>query len=209
MKKMKVIGVGVGRTGTHSLKLAINELGMGPCHHMEEVARNLAVQVPLWNTALKGKPDWNAIYDGYESAVDWPTAGFCRELLAEYPDAKFILTVRSPETWAESFSETIHKVSAEGSHLPPQLQPWVKMATDVISKTGFPSDLDTAGLQKAFTAHNEAVQALIPPDRLLVYQVKEGWAPLCAYLGAPVPTIPFPRTNNRTEFWDLIEAAKS
>ncbi len=106
---LKVIGAGVGRTGTLSLKLAINQLGLGPCHHMEEVLHNMPVQVPPWAAAVNGQPDWDTIYKGYESAVDWPTAGFFRELRAAYPAAKFILTHRSPESWVESFSETIYK----------------------------------------------------------------------------------------------------
>ena len=100
---MQVIGVGIGRTGTYSLKLAINQLGLGPCHHMEEVLSNQAVQVPLWAAAVKGRPDWEAIYDGYESAVDWPTAAFYRELYSAFPSAKYVLTVRSPDRWVESF----------------------------------------------------------------------------------------------------------
>lgn len=99
---MKVIGLGVGRTGTYSLKLAINRLGFGPCHHMEEVLLNQATQVPAWTDALNGRPDWQVIYAGYDSAVDWPTAGFHGELYAAYPSAKFVLTVRNPESWADS-----------------------------------------------------------------------------------------------------------
>jgi Sulfotransferase domain len=106
---IKIIGAGVGRTGTYSLKLALNQLGLGQCHHMEEVLHNMPVQVPLWTDAVKGRPNWDAIFTGYESAVDWPTAGFYRELNAVYPNAKFILTHRSPESWIESFSSTIQK----------------------------------------------------------------------------------------------------
>jgi hypothetical protein len=104
---MDVIGVGVGRTGTHSLKTAINQLGFGPCHHMEEVLQNMPVQVPLWSAAVNGSPDWRTIYSGYQSAVDWPTACFYHELLKEFPSAKFVLTQRSPENWADSFGSTI------------------------------------------------------------------------------------------------------
>jgi Sulfotransferase domain len=93
---IKVIGAGVGRTGTYSLKLAINRLGLGPCHHMEAVIQNMPVQVPLWAAALEGKPDWAAMFDGFNSAVDWPTASFFRELAQNYPSAKFVLTHRDP-----------------------------------------------------------------------------------------------------------------
>src|SRR5215216_2061299 len=101
---LSVIGTGVGRTGTYSLKLALNQLGLGPCHHMEEVLLHMPVQVPLWAAAADGRPDWEAIYNGYRSGVDWPTAGFFRELRAAYPHARFVLTIRSPESWLQSFS---------------------------------------------------------------------------------------------------------
>lgn len=201
---MHVIGAGVGRTGTYSLKLAINKLGLGPCHHMEEVLHNQPVQVPLWAAAANGLPDWQAIYKGYESAVDWPTAGFFRELNTAYPSAKFILTLRSPESWVASFSETIYKLIAERDSAPKEMQAWLDMSISVIRRTGFPGGLDVAGLTKAFTAHNDAVKAEIPARRLLIYQVKDGWGPLCAFLGKPVPDEPFPRSNDRGEFWDRV-----
>ena len=201
---VKIIGAGVGRTGTYSLKLAINELGFGPCHHMEEVLHNMPVQVPLWISALEGQPDWEAIYRGYSSAVDWPTAAFFRELSATYPDAKFVLTHRSPESWVASFSGTIYKLMTEQDQAPDDMRAWLEMASGIINKTGFPLGLDATGLAEAFVAHNEAVKAAIPKDRLLVYQVKEGWAPLCAFLGVATPTQPFPRTNDRAEFWDRV-----
>ncbi len=201
---LKIIGAGVGRTGTYSLKLAINRLELGPCHHMEEVLLNQGTQVPLWANAVAGKPDWSAIYQGYASAVDWPTAGFFRELSAAYPSAKFVLTVRSPESWAESFSATIYKLLAGRDQAPPEMQAWLDMAVAVIDKTGFPAGLDVAALKNAFTAHNDAVKATVPADRLLTFQVKEGWGPLCDFLGVPAPDEPFPRTNDRGEFWDRV-----
>lgn len=205
---LKVIGAGIGRTGTYSLKLAINQLGLGPCHHMEEVLHNQPVQVPLWSAALHGAPDWAAIYRGYQSAVDWPTAGFFRELIAAYPSARFVLTYRSTESWVESFSETIYKAIAEKDQAPPAMRDWLDMAAGVIANTGFPNGLDTQGLMRAFEAHNSAVKAAIPPQQLLVYQVKEGWGPLCAFLGVPEPAEPFPRTNDRAEFWDRLSGGK-
>ena len=204
---LTVIGAGVGRTGTYSLKLAINELGYGPCHHMEEVLLNMKDQVPLWSDATEGKPDWTAIYEGYKSAVDWPTAGFFRELNAAYPSAKFILTSRDPRRWAESFSETIYKLLAVGEDAPPDVQAWLAMAGRVINKTGFRAGLSVDQLTAAFEAHSAAVKAAIPEERLLVFEVKQGWEPLCSFLGTPVPGTPFPRTNDRSEFWDKVNAA--
>jgi hypothetical protein len=204
---MQVIGVGVGRTGTYSLKLAIEQLNLGPCHHMEEVLLNPAEQVPLWTAAVAGRADWAKTFQGYESAVDWPTAGFFRELLAAYPTAKFVLTERDPDRWVESFSATIYKLMAGRDEAPKEMQPWFDIAQGVIAKTGFPPGLDTADLRQAFLAHNDAVKATIPADQLLVFQVKEGWEPLYAFLEKPVPVEPFPRSNDRGEFWDRVQAA--
>ncbi len=201
---MQVFGAGVGRTGTYSLKLAIDQLGLGPCHHMEEVLLDQAAQVPLWAAALESSPDWGKIFDGYRSAVDWPTAAFFRELNAAFPAAKFILTLRDPDRWTESFRATIYKLLAERGNLPGDMLPWLDMAEGVVAKTGFPGGLDEAGLKKAFLAHNDAVKAAIAADRLLIFQVKDGWGPLCAFLDMPVPADPFPRSNDRGEFWDRV-----
>jgi Sulfotransferase domain len=201
---ISVIGAGVGRTGTNSLKLALNQLGCGPCHHMDEVIQNLPTHVPLWAAAAKGKPDWSAIFTGYNSAVDWPVASFYRELHKIYPAAKFILTVRSPEGWYASFSETIYKLISN-PEVPPPMQDWLAMGLAVLGKAGFVLELNEAELKTAFAAHNEAVKAAIPAKQLLVYEVKQGWEPLCAFLGKSVPTDAFPRTNDRAEFWERIK----
>ena len=201
---IQVFGAGVGRTGTYSLKLAINRIGLGPCHHMEAVLHNMPTQVPLWAAALDGNPDWSAIYDGFESAVDWPTAAFFRELLAAYPSAKFVLTERDPQNWANSFGATIYKLLAGRDQGPPEMKAWLDMAGDVIAKTGFPPGLGEDELVKAFIAHNQAVRATIPASQLLIYEVKQGWGPLCEFLDVPAPDEPFPRTNDRAEFWDRV-----
>jgi len=204
---VQVIGCGVGRTGTYSLKLAIERLGLGPCHHMEEVARNQPVQLPLWRAATRGNADWEAIYDGYGSAVDWPTAAFFRELSQAYPQAKFVLTTRDPQRWAESFSETIYKLLGEKEEAPEKMHDWLDTVVEITTKTGFPPGLDMAALQRGFEAHIAAVQTAIPADRLLTYEVKQGWDPLCTFLDKPAPDEPFPRTNDRGEFWDLVASA--
>ncbi len=202
---INVIGAGVGRTGTNSLKLALNQLGCGPCHHMDEVIQNLPTQVPLWAAAANGNPDWAAVFKDYNSAVDWPVASFYRELHKAYPTAKFILTIRSPESWHASFSETIYMLLGMGDKLPLPMQAWLAMGLAVLAKAGFVLGLDEAGLKAAFTAHNEAVKSAIPAKQLLIYEVKQGWEPLCAFLGKPVPSEAFPRTNDRAEFWDRIK----
>ena len=172
---------------------------------MEGVFRNMEVQVPLWSEAVKGNANWSAIYEGYESAVDWPTAGFFRELLQAYPTAKFILTERSPESWADSFGSTIYKLLQEGDKLPEKMQNWLKMANEVVIKSGFPKGSDRDALIDGFIAHNKAVREIIPQEQLLIFQVKDGWEPLCEFLNVAVPNEAFPRTNNREEFWELIK----
>ena len=188
-----------------SLKLALERLGLGPCHHMEEVMAHLPEQVPLWIRAAGGAPDWAAIYQGYRSAVDWPTAGFVAELARVYPDAKVVLTVRDPEAWAGSFGETIGKFLAAADQLPPEMEPWLRMGRAVLGRTGFPAGLDRSGLIAALNAHTEFVRRTVPANRLLILDVREGWAPLCDFLGEPVPAEPFPRTNGScpSTWWNL------
>lgn len=202
---LHVIGAGVGRTGTYSLKLAINQVGLGPCHHMEEVLHNMPTQVPLWSAASQGKGDWSSIFDGYGSAVDWPTACFFRELLEEFPKAKFVLTLRDPERWADSFGATIYKLIEGTDQAPEEMRDWLEMAAGVIAKTGFPLGLERDELIQAFNSHNEAVKKSIPASQLLVFDVRDGWEPLCEFLEVPVPEGEFPRTNHREEFWDRVQ----
>lgn len=198
---LHVIGAGVGRTGTQSLKLALNRLGLGPTHHMEDVIADPRRHVPMWAAAAEGKPDWDAIFDGYSSAVDWPTASFWKELSALYPDAKVVLSVRNPESWAESFFETINKLMAGADQAPPEKQPFLQMVKAVKAKAGFVAGASKEQLIEAFNAHADRVKQGLPADRLLIYEVKEGWEPLCRFLGKPVPDEPFPRVNTREDFW--------
>jgi len=202
---LKVVGAGIGRTGTFSLKHALERLGFGPCHHMVEVLENMPAQLPLWQAAVAGQPDWEAVYQGYHSAVDWPTARFHAELHKAYPDAKFILGYRSPKSWAESFSQTIYMALSDISKAPEQQQAWLRMVTELITQNGIPPGLDVAGLERAFIAHVEAVKAAVPAEKLLVFQATDGWEPLCAFLDAAVPDEPYPRTNDRTEFWKRMK----
>ena len=164
----------------------------------------MPVQVPLWSAAASGSPDWAQIYAGFNSAVDWPTACFFRELSRAFPDAKFILTLRDAERWADSFGATIYKLLAGKDQAPPEMRAWLEMGSRVIAKTGFPAGLERDQLVQAFNAHNEAVRQTIPADRLLVFDVRQGWGPLCEFLQVPAPEGGFPRTNHREEFWDRV-----
>ena len=192
---LQLIGAGLGRTGTASTKLALERLGLGRCYHMGEVIAEPERMVG-WLEAAQGRPDWDAIFRGYGACVDYPAASFWRELAAHYPDAKVLLNVREPEKWFESVNETILNPAfvdaARGA--PPY---------DFLNATVY-STMDGRMAEREFMVehfqrHVAAVQEAIPADRLLVYEVKDGWAPLCAFLGLPVPAEPFPRVNSREE----------
>jgi hypothetical protein len=192
---LKVIGAGYGRTGTMSLKLALEQLGFGPCHHMVEVFAH-PESIPLWSDAADGKADWDAIFQGYVSAVDWPTATFYKELADKYPDAKVILTERDPESWFKSTQATIF-----ARDIPPDTQdPWARMVSKVIAQLFDHRMHDKEKVISVFKAHNARVREVIPADRLLVYEVAQGWAPLCDFLGVPVPDGPMPKVNSTEEF---------
>lgn len=204
---LAVIGAGLGRTGTLSLKLALQQLGLGPCHHMEDVLAAPDVQLPLWTAAAAGRPDWSQAYAGFHSAVDWPTAAFWRELAVTYPEAKFVLTTRSTESWVHSYSQTIQKLLAARDKAPPQKWPFIDMATAVNVKCGIVPTMELQSLGRAFEAHSAAVIAGLPKERLLVYEVRQGWEPLCAFLGKAKPLERFPQTNNQVDFWDRIRGS--
>jgi hypothetical protein len=202
---LAVIGSGFGRTGTRSLKQALEMLGLGPCHHMEEVFANPG-QVPYWQQVAAGhEVDWRDVFAGYHSQVDWPGAHVWRELAAALPDARVIHTTRPEEAWWNSFSQTIGRLLSEyGRHeMPPHIADMTTAMNHVIGTLTFGgrwTDHDSA--IAAFRRREADVRAAIPAERLLVFDVAQGWEPLCAFLDRPVPNSPFPRRNDRTEFWE-------
>jgi hypothetical protein len=203
---LAVFSAGFGRTATMSLKLALEEIGFGPCHHMKEVLDNGEAQIPLWNAAYAGQPDFASIYQGYRAAVDWPTAAYWRELAETFPEAKVILSTRSAESWCASISETILTILLAPETWPAPARPWLEMVTDVVIKRSLGGKTSRDDLIAAFHAHEAAVKAEISPGRLLVFDVRQGWEPLCRFLGRPVPSSPFPRTNSKEEFFELVNA---
>ena len=200
---LDVIGAGLGRTGTLTLKTALEMLGFGPCHHMVEVLAH-PEQVPFWNRAADGEAvDWEEVFGDYRAMVDWPGCHFYAELAERYPDAKVILSLRDPERWYESMSETILASMATMG-----LDQDAAIAADhpmrfggiIISRKTFGFDFTKANVIAAFERHNAEVRRRIPADRLLVFEARDGWEPLCAHLGVPVPDAPFPHVNDREEF---------
>lgn len=196
---LEVIGTGLGRTGTKSLQSALNRLDVGPCYHMLEVFQDREQAVPLWIEAGRRNPDWKAIFDGYRSTVDYPSAAYWRELAVHYPDSKLIHTIRDPEAWFDSTQATIFRPDGAAMSAVAAGGP---MADFFMSFTGplHGHFHDREFLIDYFRRHTEEVTAAIPPDRLLVYQVSEGWGPLCDFLGVPVPDETFPSENSRAEF---------
>jgi len=194
---LKVIGAGFGRTGTLSLKFALEKLGFDPCHHMMEVFGK-AEHIALWQDAADGKPaNWEAIFNGYEAAVDWPACAFWEELADVYPDAKFILSKRDADKWFASAAATIFA----GMNSADKNDPHRKMVATLIVDNTFGGDIENAEhAKRTFEAHNAKVQATLPPERLLVFEASDGWEPLCAYLEVPVPSEPYPRTNSTEDF---------
>jgi hypothetical protein len=199
---IEVIGAGYGRTGTLSLKLALEQLGFAPCHHMVEVFKN-PPSMAWWEAAADGNPDWPKIFEGFKAAVDWPTATFYKELADFYPDAKVVLTVRDPQSWFESTQATIfaNGFDGDGAGSPiPGAGAFLPMARAVVGRLFDQQMHDREKLLEVYNRHNETVQRVIPAERLLVYHVSDGWAPLCEFLGVPVPDGPTPRVNDRESF---------
>jgi hypothetical protein len=197
---LQVIGAGWGRTGTMSLKKALEALGFGPCHHMMEVIANQA-SLPLWIAAGEGRADWDAMFSGYASMVDFPGCTYWRELADYYPDAKVLLSVRDPEEWFESTQATIFSPAAVKLMGNSPLEPFIR--TNVWRHFGDRIH-DREFMIDAFTRHVADVQRSVAPERLLTYSVSEGWEPLCAFLGVPVPATPFPRSNSREEMQAML-----
>ena len=203
---MKLIGAGLGRTGTKSLQSALNLLGVGPCYHMTEFLEHPA-HAPYWTAAGDGKAvDWRHFLRDYQSTVDFPGCAFYKELMSAFPDAKVLLSVRDEERWYDSCLETIYGISHTwpmswiGPYMP-RIGTITKFAEKVIWQSMFAGRfLDRSFAIARFKQHSEEVIRHVPPDRLLVFDVKEGWEPLCAFLGVPVPPVPFPKLNDAAEF---------
>jgi hypothetical protein len=202
---LKVIGAGFGRTGTLSMKLALEKLGFGPCYHMMEVFQN-PDHLVYWGKAGRGEPvDWDALFKDYQSSVDWPGCSYYKEHAALYPDAKVILTVRDPEKWHLSTQNTIFSPanSKRAAEAPPNADRDAMMS-GIFDATFQGKVADKSHAIKVFNAHTADVRNTIPADRLYVYEVGEGWAGLCEFLGVPAPDEPFPKTNTTEEFASIF-----
>ncbi|MQA14841.1 MAG: sulfotransferase family protein [Pseudonocardiaceae bacterium] len=201
---MDVIGAGFGRTGTASFKAALEHLGFGPCYHMFEVL-SAPERMQDWQHAVDGSNvDWDRVFAGYRATVDWPGAAFWRRLVEHYPQAKVVLSVRDPHRWWESTYNTIYQFAARDT-APPEMpeadwQHFRKTLLPTIHEIIWDGTFggrfeDEAHAIEVFERHNAEVQREVPADRLLVYEARDGWAPLCEFLGVDVPPEPYPHVN--------------
>ena len=207
MVTLKVIGAGFGRTGTLSLKLALEELGLGPCYHMVETIAHPEHDA-MWLAHARGEThDWRPVLAGYASTVDWPGLMIWKELAAANPDAKVILTVRDPEDWYASAAATIfarmlefESLRADPDAVDPIRRGHMEMVNAIVVEKTFGGSLDREHAIAVFNAHNDEVRRSVPPGRLLVCKSEEGWYPLCAFLGVPVAATPYPKVNTTDDF---------
>jgi hypothetical protein len=199
---LRVVGAGLGRTGTNSLKLALEQLLGGPCYHMFELASRDA-DTSAWRAALSGEAiDWGALLREYVATVDWPAAAFWREILAANPDAIVLLSSRdSAQRWWESMERTI--VPTLRGAVPPVEPATARrraMVVEMMSERFTPAWRERDAAIAAYERHNEEVRRAVPPGQLIEWQPREGWQPICAALDLPVPDAPFPRENTTADF---------
>jgi hypothetical protein len=212
---MKLIGVGLPRTGTLSQKIALEMLGFAPCYHMVNVLSDLD-EAAQWRRALDGEVSLGEILKDFEATVDWPGAYFYRELVDLYPDAKVLLSVRDGDAWARSMRDTIWGViygdclirhmSDARRTVDPQWDGYVNLMTEMWRRSGLIRGAETTAeeMAAAMMRFNREVADAVPAERLLVWSVGDGWAPLCEFLEAPVPEAEFPRVNDTAQFGERI-----
>ena len=205
---MKVIGAGFGRTGTLSLKNALEQLGFNKCYHMMEVHKNPA-HYDIWRQIGRGEPvDWEALFEGYQASVDWPSCNFWHEQLSVWPQAKVILSQRDPEKWYASIMNTIYAASSRAAASDdPQMRANATMAFELIWDGLFDGRMDDkTHVINTYLAHNEDVKNSVPADRLLTFDPAQGWPALCDFLGVRIPDVSFPSVNSTADFQARMKA---
>lgn len=201
---LRIVGAGVGRTGTHSLKLALEQLLGGPCYHMFEVLAH-PDDIAQWQTVADGGTvDWHALFTGYRAAVDWPAASCWREISAAFPDAKVLLSTRPTEEWWRSADRTIWEISRREPPPDPVMQAQVRMVKTLLTTRFTPRWSEEGPSKAAYERHNAEVRAEVPAGRLIEWTPGDGWGPLCEGLGLPVPDEPFPHVNTTDEFRTML-----
>ena len=196
---LTVIGAGFGRTGTSSLQVALEALLNGKCYHMKEVMLQPA-HLSAWHEFAVGKVpamDWEWLFADYVATVDCPVCMYYDELMAVFPEAKVILTVRDPQQWWKSHNRLMSMVNKARllRFLVPKLRKIAQFTDKIIIKDVFQGRLEKEHCIRIFERHNENVRKVVPKDRLLEYDVRQGWEPLCKFLEVPIPEKPFPHLN--------------
>jgi hypothetical protein len=206
---LKVVGAGWGRTGTTSTLGALNDLGFGPCYTFYTLMSEKPDHFALWQAAYAGEAvDWPALFAGYNSVVDWPACDFYPELLKLWPEAKVILNVRDPESWYTSMVNTIWEVyeNMRRAGQTPETNPLYRLGQTMLWQGAFHGRFeDKAYAIELFEQNTARVKAALPAEKLLVFDVKEGWEPLCRFLDVPVPDKPFPRLNDTDAFRTRVQ----
>jgi hypothetical protein len=207
MSIMKIIGAGFGRTGTLSLKHALEELGFGPCYHMK-TALTRPWHIPFWlNAERKSARQWRKFFRNYQATVDWPASEFYKELTEVWPEAKVILTYRDPESWYQSCLKTIYRMQNYFPWWFPKI--FVKLQDKHIWQGRFQGRFEERDFAISnYLAHIEEVKKLVPPEKLLVYDVRQGWEPLCDFLNIPVPDQDFPHLHDTDAYLSYIRKVK-
>ncbi|HUI03633.1 MAG TPA: sulfotransferase [Acidimicrobiales bacterium] len=195
---LQIIGAGLGRTGTTSLKLALEDLLGGRCYHMLEV-RERPADPDVWGDAYEGRlPDWGAFFEGYAATVDWPAAPFWKEMSEAFPQAPIVLSLRDPDAWWKSVSSTIF-IALETYFAPDApADGWTRMGVGMMTRFT-PRWREEGAAKAAYLAYNDHVRATAPPDRLVEWGPEDGWGPICAALGREVPERPFPHVNTTAQ----------
>lgn len=199
---LSIIGAGFGRTGTTSQQRALDELGLGPCYHFDEVLKNPGHD-QLWLDIVNGKPiDSDAVFGDYRATVDWPGCHYWKELLAQNPEAKVLLSTRDFESWYDSATKTIYRsMIADYSDQSRDIIKALDMSRIMILEDTFQGRFeDTEFARSIYEQHHENVIRSVDPDQLLVYQVSEGWDPLCTFFDRPIPDEPFPKANTLADY---------
>ena len=199
---LRVVGAGLGRTGTNSLKIALETLLGGPCYHMFELVQR-EQDSAAWAAAERGEEvDWSSVLAGYVASVDWPAAAFWRELLAANPDAFVLLSRRdSAERWWASMEKTIVVALNRPAPLDEPATAERRAVTRRILASRLTRDWqDREAAMAGYERHNQAVRDTVAPARLIEWQPGDGWEPICSALGLPAPDMPFPHENTTSDF---------
>jgi Sulfotransferase domain len=215
---MRVIGAGLPRTATTTQLVALEQLGFAPCYHMRDLLMDLETGLPLWERVAEGAPDWEQIFGGAVSTVDWPSARYYRELMDYYPDAKILLSVRDGASWVRSMRGTVwgmfhgdsvvHHVSAARAAVDPLWARYVRLMEGMNwdERTGAMAGdtFSDEGLAAIMERWNEQVRRTVPAERLLAWDLADGWEPLCDFLEVEVPVRPLPHLNDTSSFKEGI-----